>query len=32
MKRSEGRFTSRWGGDWRAIGFYNKATKGETMP
>ena len=30
-KRSEGRFTSLWGGDWRAIGFYNKATKGETM-
>lgn len=30
-KRSEGRFTSQWGGDWRAIGFYNKATKGETM-
>jgi 3,4-dihydroxy 2-butanone 4-phosphate synthase/GTP cyclohydrolase II len=30
-KRSEGRFTSRWGGDWRAIGFWNKATKGETM-
>src|SRR6186713_1569710 len=30
-KRSEGRFTSVWGGDWRAIGFYNKATKGETM-
>src|SRR6187399_1203147 len=30
-KRSEGRFASRWGGDWRAIGFYNKATKGETM-
>ena len=30
-KRAESRFTSRWGGDWRAIGFYNKATKGETM-
>ena len=30
-KRAEGRFTSRWGGDWRVIGFYNKATKGETM-
>src|SRR5690349_12489864 len=30
-KRSEGRFHSRWGGDWRAIGFYNKATKDETM-
>ncbi len=31
QKRSEGRFTSRWGGDWRAIGFYNKATDGETL-
>ncbi len=30
-KRAEGRFTSRWGGDWRAVSFYNKATKGETM-
>jgi 3,4-dihydroxy 2-butanone 4-phosphate synthase/GTP cyclohydrolase II len=30
-KRAEHRFTSRWGGDWRAISFYNKATKGETM-
>jgi 3,4-dihydroxy 2-butanone 4-phosphate synthase/GTP cyclohydrolase II len=30
-KRAEGRFRSRWGGDWRAISFYNKATKGETM-
>jgi len=30
-KRAESRFTSRWGGDWRAISFYNKATKGETM-
>ena len=30
-KRSEARFTSRWGGDWRAISFWNKATKGETM-
>jgi len=30
-KRAESRFHSRWGGDWRAIGFYNKATKGETM-
>jgi 3,4-dihydroxy 2-butanone 4-phosphate synthase/GTP cyclohydrolase II len=30
-KRSEGRFSSLWGGDWRAIGFYNKATRGETM-
>jgi 3,4-dihydroxy 2-butanone 4-phosphate synthase/GTP cyclohydrolase II len=30
-KRAEGRFHSRWGGEWRAISFYNKATKGETM-
>ncbi len=30
-KRAEGRFASRWGGDWRAISFYNKATRGETM-
>src|SRR5687767_11841501 len=30
-KRAEGRFHSRWGGDWRAISFWNKATKGETM-
>ena len=30
-KRAESRFTSRWGGDWRAISFWNKATRGETM-
>jgi len=30
-KRAEGRITSRWGGDWRVIAFYNKATKGETL-
>ncbi len=30
-KRAESRFTSLWGGDWRAISFYNKATRGETM-
>jgi 3,4-dihydroxy 2-butanone 4-phosphate synthase/GTP cyclohydrolase II len=30
-KRSESTFKSRWGGDWRAISFYNKATKGETL-
>jgi 3,4-dihydroxy 2-butanone 4-phosphate synthase/GTP cyclohydrolase II len=30
-KHAEGRFRSRWGGEWRAISFYNKATKGETM-
>ncbi|MEO6040635.1 MAG: 3,4-dihydroxy-2-butanone-4-phosphate synthase [Croceibacterium sp.] len=29
--RSEGRFHSRWGGAWRALGFYNKATQSETM-
>jgi 3,4-dihydroxy 2-butanone 4-phosphate synthase/GTP cyclohydrolase II len=31
QKHAEGRFRSRWGGEWRAISFYNKATKGETM-
>jgi len=30
-KRAEGRFRSRWGGDWRAISFYNKATQNETL-
>ncbi len=30
-KREEERFSSEWGGDWRAISFWNKATKGETM-
>jgi 3,4-dihydroxy 2-butanone 4-phosphate synthase/GTP cyclohydrolase II len=30
-KRVESTFHSRWGGAWRAIAFYNKATKGETM-
>ena len=30
-KRAESRFHSRWGGDWRAISFWNKATRGETM-
>jgi len=30
-KHAEGRFRSRWGGEWRAISFYNRATKGETM-
>ena len=30
-KRSEARFNSRWGGDWRAISFWNKATRNETM-
>ena len=31
VTRLEGRFASAWGGDWRAISFYNKATDGETM-
>jgi 3,4-dihydroxy 2-butanone 4-phosphate synthase/GTP cyclohydrolase II len=30
-KRAEGRFHSRWGGDWRALSFWNKATREETM-
>lgn len=30
-KRAEMRFTSRWGGDWKAITFFNKATGDETM-
>lgn len=30
-KRAELSFTSRWGGDWRAVTFYNKATGDETM-
>jgi 3,4-dihydroxy 2-butanone 4-phosphate synthase/GTP cyclohydrolase II len=30
-KRAEASFHSRWGGEWRAISFWNKATKGETM-
>jgi 3,4-dihydroxy 2-butanone 4-phosphate synthase/GTP cyclohydrolase II len=30
-KREEARFRSHWGGDWRAISFWNKATKSETM-
>ena len=30
-KKTEGRFRSRWGGDWTAYSFYNKATKGETL-
>jgi 3,4-dihydroxy 2-butanone 4-phosphate synthase/GTP cyclohydrolase II len=30
-KVAETRFTSRWGGEWSAVSFYNKATKGETM-
>jgi 3,4-dihydroxy 2-butanone 4-phosphate synthase/GTP cyclohydrolase II len=30
-KRLESRFRSSWGGDWRAISFWNKATEEETM-
>src|SRR5690606_800157 len=30
-KRAENRFHSRWGGDWRAIAFYNRATRDETL-
>jgi 3,4-dihydroxy 2-butanone 4-phosphate synthase / GTP cyclohydrolase II len=30
-KRAEMRFVSRWGGDWKAITFFNKATGDETM-
>ena len=30
-KRAETRFTSRWGGDWTAISFYNKATGDEQI-
>ncbi len=30
-RRSEARFTSRWGGEWTAITFWNKATETEQM-
>jgi 3,4-dihydroxy 2-butanone 4-phosphate synthase/GTP cyclohydrolase II len=30
-KRAEMKFQSRWGGDWTAMTFYNKATGDETM-
>jgi Cu2+-exporting ATPase len=30
-KRAEMKFNSRWGGDWSAMTFYNKATGDETM-
>ncbi|RDE05851.1 3,4-dihydroxy-2-butanone-4-phosphate synthase [Sphingomonas aracearum] len=30
-RRAEARFTSRWGSDWRAITFYNKATGTEQI-
>ncbi|MBB6122328.1 3,4-dihydroxy-2-butanone-4-phosphate synthase [Sphingobium subterraneum] len=31
QRRSEARFTSRWGGEWQAIAFYNRATHTEQM-
>lgn len=31
QESATGRFTSKWGGDWRAVSFYNKATKAETL-
>ncbi|MEN7536457.1 3,4-dihydroxy-2-butanone-4-phosphate synthase [Aurantiacibacter flavus] len=31
VKRSEARFLSRWGDDWRALSIWNKATKSETL-
>jgi 3,4-dihydroxy 2-butanone 4-phosphate synthase/GTP cyclohydrolase II len=31
VKKAELVFNSRWGGDWRAITYYNKATGDETM-
>ena len=31
VKQAEQRFTSRWGGDWAAMTFYNKATGSENM-
>ena len=30
-KKAEAGFTSRWGGDWTAQSYYNRATKDETM-
>ena len=30
-KRAETRFTSKWGGDWQAITFFNRATSEETL-
>ncbi|MBC7160453.1 MAG: 3,4-dihydroxy-2-butanone-4-phosphate synthase [Porphyrobacter sp.] len=30
-KRGEAPFRSRWGGDWRAISFFNKATREEAL-
>jgi len=31
QKIAEARFTSRWGGEWTAMSFFNKATQAETM-
>jgi len=31
QRRDERRFSSRWGGEWQAIAFYNKATGEETL-
>ena len=31
QKREEERFTSKWGDDWRAVSFYNTATRNETL-
>ena len=31
QKTAETRFKSRWGGDWQAVSFYNKATRAETI-
>ena len=30
-RRAERRFTSKWGGEWQAVAFYNKATGEETL-
>jgi 3,4-dihydroxy 2-butanone 4-phosphate synthase / GTP cyclohydrolase II len=30
-RRAERRFTSRWGGEWQAVAFFNKATGEETL-
>jgi len=30
-RRAETSFTSKWGGDWKAISFYNRATRTEQM-
>ncbi|MEZ5655311.1 MAG: 3,4-dihydroxy-2-butanone-4-phosphate synthase [Sphingobium sp.] len=30
-KRAEARFTSRWGGEWKALSFYNRASGGDQL-